>query len=459
MPPRSATAPLPYRAPSPELPLPQDCAFPVFPIAKSRSTTPTTPSAPKFENAALRPQDEGPGIMAPTSARNNVGGFLQRMNSSAPGPITAGGSSASTYNSGHGRSVTRGSTGEDSQSPSAGYTRTQFQRPSTADPNHVKKSSFSSTSAGTRNPLTRAKSDGSPIICESPSPQTLLSDARYVPPPLPHNITKHPPSNYPRYGTDMQDFPSHDQSRGNGSTSGGLMSKSSAELSKLNHKRQASVAAANRPLYEIGSASTYKPQRNPPSRSVSPLTVDTGFSRNASRTGDRNDPRLNDAPPVPFPSRAEGFQIGNPYHTPTESISSNGTSRSDVHSGSSRSSPPLSETSHLSGSKFLEDQSVFNTLGVEPQRKTPKIIEQQEPPSIKPRPTKSFSRPIYTKPMFENPQSEAELEPPESPMDPAIHGSRFAPIPAAVDRNSSSNLILGERSASSQPQSSQTRPK
>lgn len=459
MPPRSATAPLPYRAPSPELPLPQDCAFPVFPTTKSRSTTPTTPSALKLENAPLRPQADAHGIMAPISARNNVGGFLQRMNSITPGPFTASRSSTSIHNLGHGRTVTRGNLEDESQPPSASYTRTHSQRPSIAGSGHVKKSSFSSIFAGTRNPPLGEKSDGSPTICESPLPQTLLSDARYVPPPLPHNTTKYLPSDYPRQGTNTHDLWIQDRNSGSGSAPERAISSTSSELSKLNHKRQASVAAANRPLYEIGSTSTYKPHRTPPSRSASPITVDTRFSRSASRTRDRTDPRLNNAPPVPVPSRPEDFQIGNPHHTPTESVSSVGTSRSDVHSGSSRSSPPLSENSYLSGSRFLDEQSPPNIVEFDFQPTVARPAEQQEALPIKTCPTKSFSRPTHVRPVSENAQPEPENEPPESPTDPAIQSSRFATVPTVVDKQSSSRPAQGERSWSSQSQRSQTRTK
>ena len=101
------------------------------------------------------------------------------------------------------------------------------------------------------------------------------------------------------------------------------------------HRPKPSVAAAIRPLDEIGSMSSFKPSRSLRGRKDSALAANAEV---------RSDDRYHGAPPVPKSSRALDFGIGNPYHFSTESNSSNDSSGSDVRTASSRSSPPLTES-------------------------------------------------------------------------------------------------------------------
>ncbi|MCJ1286435.1 hypothetical protein MMC26_005780 [Xylographa opegraphella] len=460
MPPRSATAPLPYRAPSPELPLPQDCAFPVFPTTRSRNATPTTPSASKqsFEAVAHRSTADGNGIVAPMSARNNVGGFLQRMNTITPGPFNINGSTAVTSHSSFNQHTTRRSVEEAAQPPSAGYMKTEFQRPSTSGSDHVKKASFSTTSSGPRSSLSRAKSHG-PLMSSEPLPPRLSGTNKMMnPPPVPELVTKIPPLEHSRQGNKSESLSLQMQNHHSGSGSIELASKIIADTAAINHQRQASVAAANRPLYEIGSTSTYRSHRTTPSQSTVPAKVETGLEA-PRRTGsleERTDTRLHSAPLIPAPTRAEDFDIGNPYHTPTESISSNGSARSDIHSGSSRSSPPLSEASHLSGSKFLDDITNVESILKDAQPIAVINTSERELPLTQRRPTKSFSRPTYARPVLQIPPPGSETTPPESPMDPAVQSSRFTPLPPPDNQYPPSRPVISERSHSSQSQNSTT---
>ena len=460
MPPRSATAPLPYRVPSPELPLPQDCAFPVFPTTKSRNATPTTPSASKqsFEGAAPRLTTESNGIMAPMSARNNVGGFLQRMNTITPGPFNVNGRTTSTSHSGFTQHITRRSVEEETQPPSASYMKTEFERPSTSGSDHMKKASFSSISGGPRSALLRAKSHGSPMSSEPLPPRLRGTDNVMNPPPVPEFVPKKPPSDYSRPGDNSDSFSLQAQNHNNGLGSTESASKTVLDSAAINHKRQASVAAANRPLYEIGSTSTYRSHRTTPSQNTVPIRIETGTEvpRRTGSTEERTDSRLNSAPPVPAPTRAEDFDIGNPYHTSTESISSNGSARSDVHSGSSRSSPPLSEASHLSESKFLDDVPQVDRVLKDARPTAVPNAPAQELPATQRRPTKSFSRPTYARPVLQIPAPGSETTPPESPMDPAVQSSRFTPLSPSDNQYPPSRPAIGERSHSSQSQSSTT---
>ena len=396
--------------------------------------------------------------MAPMSARNNVGGFLQRMNTITPGPFNVDGGTTVTSHSGFTHHTARRSVEEEAQPPSAGYMKTEFQRPSTSGSDHVKKSSFSSLSSGPRSALLRAKSHGSPMSSE-PLPSRLLGTNNVMrPPPVPELVTKNPPMDFPRQGSNSESFSLQAQNYHGGSGSIEPASKPISDSAAINHRRQASVAAANRPLYEIGSTSTYRSHRPTPSQSTVPVRIETGIEaprRNGS-IEERTDSRLDSAPPVPAPTRAEDFNIGNPYHTPTESISSNGSARSEIHSGSSRSSPPLSEASHLSGSKFLDDATPVESVLKDTQPLVAANALEHEMPLTQRRPTKSFSRPTYARPVLQIPPPGSETTPPESPMDPAVQSNRFTPLPPPDNQYPPSRPVIAERSHSSQSQSSTT---
>ena len=205
------------------------------------------------------------------------------------------------------------------------------------------------------------------------------------------------------------------------SASSTYSSATSAASSSSSHPRRPSMSGANRPLHEIGSTSSYRASRAGPSRSTSPLRNDTGASapRSGTRAGARTDPRLNGAPPVPAPTRAEEFGVGNPYHAPTASTSSNESSSSGVVSGSSRSSPPLSEKSYRASRKASDTPSSENVSST-PQIPNINVTSPPKPPHTGRGPSKSFSRPTYARPA-----APPSVETPESPMDPAFQPHQF----------------------------------
>lgn len=103
--------------------------------------------------------------------------------------------------------------------------------------------------------------------------------------------------------------------------------------------------------------------------------------RGASLISRRNDARLGDAPPVPNVNLAAEFGIGNPYHTPTESLSSAGSGFSEESGGSSRSSPPVSTAGggrHRRGAP--SDTSNIDLLMSEIQE-TMEVLQPKELPS------------------------------------------------------------------------------
>jgi len=423
-PPRSATAPI-YSPPSPDLQLPQDCAFPIFPTAKSRSTTPTIPSAAgrSFENGRARVQTDSSGIVAPKGLRPDAGAFLSKMDTIAPGPFNVS---------------SNGADGFLPRPPSAGSTRSTMSNRSQAG------TDFRIT------PLNVPWGPGNGVLPASPKSTTFSGSPRSAqvlasnipPPPSPTvNITPAPlrPSDRSRtFPSDGQgrtgpaasastarrpSEPSSANSSAANSASSTYSATTSAASSTSSHPRRPSHPAANRPLHEIGSTSSYKASRNGPSRSTSPIRNDTGASapRSGSRAGERTDPRLNGAPPVPPATRAEEFSVENPYHAPTASTSSNESSGSGVISGSSRSSPPLSEMSYRPRRK-PSDTPHSESVSSTPQIPNISLVSPPKSSHTGRGPSKSFSRPTYARPVV--PPS---AETPESPMDPAFQPSQFSP--------------------------------
>ena len=441
MPPRSATSPLPYRSPSPDLPLPQDCAFPPFPTPKSRSTTPTTPASPKSsfpsDGRVSRAQAEASSTYAPLSPRGNSGGrILQRMNTIAPGPFNVGDKGVGTHASPQKSTVNMSSSKDNTRPESVSSTETRSQRPSAASTNKSRKLSLSSISGGPRSTVNRAEFEKPALHSKSATlpplgpdvyggvpPVSIFTAKAIVEEPLHQNDVQSQTLPINSYTIAGNNFPSKSPPR------------RPSQPSPASRQRRPSVSAANRPLHEIGSLSTLKSYRPQPSRAASQASKqlpDVGL-RSESRSESRTDGRLNNAPPVPVATRAEEFNIGNPYHTPTESTSSNESSGSDVNSGSSRSSPPLSDVSfgakrtpsdirRLNDTMNNASKSGVNTM------KTAKLPEAQRGPTF------SFSRPLYVRPTEPSIPIEPAMQPRESPMDPVIQRAEMPPTLQSSNR-------------------------
>lgn len=143
-----------------------------------------------------------------------------------------------------------------------------------------------------------------------------------------------------------------------------------------NHQSPATIQALPSPsrsrAFPIDNPSTVSSQRRPTeprldTHSGSNLAEKVGLNNgNFSKTGEnhqlsaafmhsltvnlnsmesRYDPRSRSRQFNAGASRANGFSMGNPYHTPTESVSSNGSGYgSDTRTASSRSTPPIPES-------------------------------------------------------------------------------------------------------------------
>jgi hypothetical protein len=148
--------------------------------------------------------------------------------------------------------------------------------------------------------------------------------------------------------------------------------------------------------------------------------------RGTSMIRPRTDARLGDAPPVPNNlNLAAEFGIGNPYHTPSTSQSSNASGYSEASKASSRSSPPKSAGS--GPRRKPSDTTQLDILMSEVQASMNSLQSSnnlsESPPSME---KEQFARGMP------GPRNlDPSLLSPESPMDPAIQDGRLSPLPLA----------------------------
>jgi hypothetical protein len=137
----------------------------------------------------------------------------------------------------------------------------------------------------------------------------------------------------------------------------------------------------------------------------------------------RLDAKPGEVPPIPSNvNLAAEFGAGNPYHTPTESQSSNTSGSSQGSKASSRSSPLSSvpDRSPWNASDSTKMDSLMSE--VESSITDLQLGELSSSPSP-PRKMEQFARPL--------PRTlQPALFPPESPIDPAIHAGVVSPIPS-----------------------------
>ena len=433
MPPRSATAPLPFHPPSPEL-IAQDCPFPPFPAVKPRSATPSTPTSPTNANHTNSPAPQALAhiayFTAPISPMNNGGrSVLQRMNTIAPGPFNPKATKDSGIKEGNkppamnrdhksfAKPAPLDRNGDSDHSALVDGEEGDIQRPSTAGAEASRKLSLSSISGGPRSLLDRLPPTAPSLLEASPPRSVRLDrDIGQVAPPLP-NPTEIPMEPL-RQDHRSHNFPIQPTNGIPGDGPSALIPRRPSAGGLLT--RRPTVSAANRPLDEIGSVSSYKSSKRPPS----PPKSHTGGNDMEKSRG--NEGRNNT---LPGPTRAGDFEGGNPYHTSTESTSSNGSVRSDGKTGSSRSSPPLSDASFNLRRRPSDRMTRLDDLLHDAQAATEHVAGKEErQPASRVQPL-SFSRPLYARPLEQPPGMEALLPPPESPMDPAIQNGVLSPIP------------------------------
>ena len=427
------TSPLPARSPSPDFSLPQDCAFPPFPMAKSRSTTPTTPSEIKRpftpDRGNSKEQTDSNPTFAPLSPRGIGGGsILQRMNTIAPGPFNVRdkGDHRATGMKG---TATMSSNIDYIRPLSAGSGKIHVPRPSTSSSNYTRNLSISSIAGGPRSIVDRERLD-MPAVPALPMPSRppQPNEDKDV---IPNKSTQNDrPVEMLRQENRSWTYPTDELTRMDSADfTASTKGRRPSEPARTSHKATPSVVAANRPLHEIGSTSSFKPKASTRGRadSIAPERTPAGTSRSTSRTRERRDQRLQDAPPLPLPIRAHEFSIGNSHHAPNESTSSNESSGSDAKSGSSRSTSPLTGSPQRR-KRRSSDMRAGESMVKEFQKSLSISPNTEEPVSTRHGPPPSFSRPTYSRPLDPPRQREPTLLTPDVSTDPAIQSGRPPPV-------------------------------
>ncbi|KAL8794226.1 MAG: hypothetical protein Q9195_003180 [Heterodermia aff. obscurata] len=401
--PLSRSATLPLTPPSPEA-RSQDGAFPIFPrpTSKSRSNTPTTPSEPDFSSASnsatAQSQSDSFGVFAPFSPKRRGGDdVMKKLNAIAPGPFDTN-NNGDPRNLGHKRTATSSSTEDFIRSPNSGNFSRHSPQSSDASSHHSRNTSMASQAAHFRRNRSAESSHSSTLTSAVSKPSTSIDSYDRTP----FRDDAQSVQSRPVIGQlgRSQTSPAESTSLGGRQESSSIASRIERDPPSSrpsSHRPRPSVAAAIRPLDEIGSMSSFKPSRSLRMRKESTATAADRSESLAATTEARSDKRFQDVPPVPMPTQALDFGIGNPYHLSTESASSNDSSGSDVKTSSSRSTPPLSDSPQRP--KRKADTSRLDKLlsGFQLDLDNAPVTEQPAPPRWVSPP--SFSRPLYAKPV------------------------------------------------------------
>ena len=417
---RSAT--LPLTPPSPEA-RSQDGAFPIFPMptSKSRNNTPTTPSEPDFSSASnstsTQNQSDSFGVFAPFSPKRRAGDdVMKRLNALAPGPFDTK-NNADLRNLGHKRTTTSSSTEDFIRSPSSANSTRHSPQSSDASSHHSRNTSVASQAAQYRRNRSAEGFHSSTLSSAVSKPSTSVdSYDRTQYRGDPQSVQSRPVIG--QLGR-SQTSPAENnllEARQEPSSIASRIEQDLPPFRPPSHRPRPSVAAAIRPLDEIGSMSSFKSSRSLRMRKESSATIPGRSESLPARTEARSDARFQDLPPVPMPTQALDFGIGNPYHLSTESASSNASSGSDLKTSSSRSSPPLSDSPQPL--KRKADTSKLDDLlsGIQLDFDNAPLLEQPAPPRWVSPP--SFSRPLYAKPVETAPQRDSAAISPTSKSQP-----------------------------------------
>lgn len=333
------------------------------------------------------------------------GSLLQRMNSIAPGPSNIN-DPRSSQSSSHKRTATVGSNKDFIRPSNAESGRSHSQRPSISSATDWRHPSLSSIAGGPKSTVNRDDAD-SPTLPAVPR--------------LAQGLTRSPERLH------AEEQARHDRLQQQGSRS---HTKDNSFESKRSSRRpsETAVAAAIRPLHEIGSTSSFKPSKSIRDRKklIGTGTADTiSFdSQSVRRLG--SDAEFGTDSSISKLKRDNDPSIMNPYHAPSESNSSSDSFGSDARSASSASTP-------LSGSPGRQKRRPSNTGHIDhlvrdfrfgtdhvPIIEEPKPQRRNQPPS--------FSRPMYARPSDPSAPpaqiKETVLDVPLSPRDPAIQSAR-----------------------------------
>lgn len=198
------------------------------------------------------------------------------------------------------------------------------------------------------------------------------------------------------------------------------------------HMKRPSVAAAIRPLHEIGSVSTFKPSRSLKGRRRSQVALIVDEPA-AMPTENRTEGRREiDKTPALTLSNSEHL-VGNHHHTPAESTSSYSSSKSGVGSASSIS------TNSLSGSPQRQKQAPSDTghhIFIPDFRfKTRSQFNFDEPASPHNTSLPRLNLPIRTDLAGSTNLPNSRIGALSPVRDPAVHSGRSSPVAPPADHS------------------------
>lgn len=403
--------------------LPQDCAFPPFPTSRSRSTTPNqlsdTARSLAVHRGGRRASGDLSSAIMPLFSQGNGNTVLHRTESTAPAPVTG------FRPRGHRKTTSMGSS-KDFTYQRIGQSETgHSSRPSTAGSNSSRKPSFSSTSRVPRSTVVHINTDV-PKLPNKPADLVHSFAIRELDPDQNGNLTQRKASigklrHESRSLTYPLDNPAKEEN--------GTRRPSAPSL----HMKRPLVAAAIRPLHEIGSVSTFKPSKSLRRRPKSPVALIISEAA-AESIGNvmRESQKIDNAPAATEIYLSSEHRVETLHHaTASSSSSSRASSKSGAGSASSASTASLSGSpprqkrppSDANHNLFMQD---FRFV-VKPQAR---MEEPTSPGDTSPTFPNRWAR---TDPADLPALTESMTLAPPPIRDPAVHSGRSSPITPSND--------------------------
>lgn len=378
---------------------------------------------------------------------------MKRLDAISPGPFDAN-TDRALRNSGHKRSITSSSTEDFIRSPVSSSFKGHSPKHSNASSYHSRNALIASLAGGPRR--NKSAEDSSLPVLSRDTGKHLESAGSYNGDPNLYSskvVSCRPSigelgrSQTSPVGSAIvhghlsrpQSFPVENAGPHGGQDSSSIPQRMDADATRIKpslHRPKPSVAAAIRPLDEIGSISSFKPSKSFKGRKPSTAT-DAKEPHPPHTVEARNDQPQQTAPPVPRHAPGLDFGIGNPYHLSTESTSSNDSSGSDMKTSSSRSTPPLSDSPQRLKPKA--DISRLDNLLSEFKLDLDNAPVLEPPPSSRWEAPPSFSRPLYSRPIERSPDRESTKLSPTTNCNPA---DRDDPLPSQRHATSPDDCFL-----------------
>lgn len=404
--------------------LSQDCAFPPFPTSRIRSPTPNGPPESSRSFAILQSGRRASGdlnsAIMPLFSQGNGDTVLHKKDPTVPGPVIG------FQTRGHRKTPSIGSSKDFTYQRIGQSEMTHSSRPSTANSNSSRKPSLSSISGGPRSRLVDIDTDvpklpampGDPI--QSFTISGLSPDRKVDLAQQKTSIEKL------RHESRSLTYPLDNPTK-----EGNSARRPSAPSL---HMKRPSVAAAIRPLHEIGSVSTFKPSKSLRRRPKSPvsLTISEAAAEpiGNGRTGESR--KIDNVSAVSEIHLSSEHRVETLHHaTASSSSSSRASSKSGVGSASSASTASLSGSPSQQKRRPSEgDHNLFMQdfrFVIKPQAG---VEEPTSPRDCSPTFSNRLAR---TDPADLPALTESMTLAPPPTRDPAVHSGRSSPITPSND--------------------------